>query len=324
MQGSARSAAELGNRNSPAVLIRVSCLSSQREDHAVGKWNIHAEQRKRPLSEHVGEWEKSLKAKGNTEIYAEGQAKHVRAITQAGRFIFWPDLCADRIQHLIADMRKDSDDKTGISARTANAYLQGCKQFCNWMVRNDRAPNNPLSHLTRYNIKTDRRVIRRPLTFDECQRLITTAENGELIYGMTGPERAMLYRVALGTGFRAAELRSLLPSSFDLDSESPTVSVAAAYSKHRKLDIQPISRHLAELLKGFLADKQPGTAVFQPHSDKTADMLRADLEKAGIEPVDGTGNRVDFHALRHTFITLGAQAGIAPKVLMDLARHRTV
>jgi integrase len=33
---------------------------------------------------------------------------------------------------------------------------------------------------------------------------------------------------------------------------------------------------------------------------------------------------LDFHRLRHTFITLGAQTGIAPKVLMDLARHSDI
>lgn len=37
--------------------------------------------------------------------------------------------------------------------------------------------------------------------------------------------------------------------------------------------------------------------------DKTAKMLRADLTDAGIEYRDGSGRVVDFHALRHTFIT---------------------
>jgi integrase len=48
---------------------------------------------------------------------------------------------------------------------------------------------------------------------------------------MTGPDRAMLYRVAVGTGFRANELRSLTPESFDLDANPPKVTVEAAYSK---------------------------------------------------------------------------------------------
>ena len=41
----------------------------------------------------------------------------------------------------------------------------------------------------------------------------------------------MLYAVAMGTGFRAAELASLAPRSFDLDADPHTASVDAAYSK---------------------------------------------------------------------------------------------
>ena len=99
---------------------------------------------------------------------------------------------------------------------------------------------------------------------------------------------------------------------FDLKTDLPTVSVEAAYSKHRKQDIQPISRQLADMLRPFLVHKNPEEPVFSPHSGKTADMLRVDLRAADIDPVDSAGNRIDFHALRHTFITLGAQAGIAP------------
>ena len=37
----------------------------------------------------------------------------------------------------------------------------------------------------------------------------------------------MAYRLALGPGFRAKELRSMTPASFDLDSSPPTVTVTA-------------------------------------------------------------------------------------------------
>ncbi len=313
-----------GCKDKQATAKMASDLDTAGQRGRTGLIDKHAEQRKRPLSEHIEDWEKLLKARGNNERYAEGQAKYVRAMTQGCRFLFWPDLCGIKVQSFVADMRKATTKNDGISARTANGYLQACKQFCNWMVRNDRAPNNPLSHLQRYNIKTDRRVIRRALTFDECQRLLIATQNGGPIFKMTGAERAMLYRVALGTGFRAAELRSLRPANFDLETDLPTISVEAAYSKHRKQDIQPISRQLADMLRLFLVNKDPEEPVFSPHSDKTADMLRADLRAADIDPVDSAGTRIDFHALRHTFITLGAQAGIAPKALMDLARHSDI
>lgn len=46
----------------------------------------------------------------------------------------------------------------------------------------------------------------------------------------------MLYRVASGTGFRANELRSITPESFDLDADPPTITLAAASRKRHRAD----------------------------------------------------------------------------------------
>ena len=133
-----------------------------------------------------------------------------------------------------------------------------------------------------------------------------------------------MYRVALGTGFRVAEIRSLTLQSFSFAGKYPTITVEAAYSKNRTRREQPIAGKLATDLEVFIAGRDPERPVFKPNADKTADMLRADLARAGINAEDSAGNRVDFHALRHTYITLGAKAGIAPKILMDLARHSDI
>ena len=56
---------------------------------------------------------------------------------------------------------------------------------------------------------------------------------------MTGPQRAVLYRLAAESGLRAGELSTLKVKSFDLD--SGTVAVQAAYSKRRRQDILKIT-----------------------------------------------------------------------------------
>src|SRR3954467_3423684 len=53
----------------------------------------------------------------------------------------------------------------------------------------------------------------------------------------------------------------------------------------------------------------------------TAVTLLKDLEKCGIKGVDDQGRHLDFHALRHTFATLLASSGVAPRVAMELMRH---
>ena len=50
--------------------------------------------------------------------------------------------------------------------------------------------------------------------------------------GMTGLDRAWLYRVALWTGFRAAELTSLTPALFRLEAEPPVIFCEASYTNN--------------------------------------------------------------------------------------------
>jgi hypothetical protein len=71
----------------------------------------------------------------------------------------------------------------------------------------------------------------------------------------------MLYRLAVGTGFRANGIRSRTADSFNLDADQPTITIEAAYSKHRRQDAHPIParRDLADLLRPWLADRPAGT-----------------------------------------------------------------
>jgi Phage integrase family len=53
----------------------------------------------------------------------------------------------------------------------------------------------------------------------------------------------------------------------------------------------------------------------------TAVTLLKDLAACGIKAVDEHGRHLNFHALRHTFATMLANAGISPRVAMELMRH---
>jgi hypothetical protein len=53
-------------------------------------------------------------------------------------------------------------------------------------------------------------------------------------------------------------------------------------------------------------------------------MIRIDLTAADIEYEDDRGRVVDFHALRHTFITNLARAGVHPRNAQALAHHSTI
>jgi hypothetical protein len=162
-------------------------------------------------------------------------------------------------------------------------------------------------------------------------------------FRLSGPVRTMAYHVALGTGFRVKELRTLTPVSFDLDGNPPTVKVAAAYSKRRRQDVQPIRRDLADTLRPWLAQYDRDQRLFRlPHN--TSKMLQRDLAAARnswIEEAqtdtekkrrnasdflryeDTAGRVADFHALRHTYISGLVASGASVKTAQELARHST-
>ncbi len=138
----------------------------------------------------------------------------------------------------------------------------------------------------------------------------------------------MLYLLAAYTGLRAAELASLSRSSLRVDGPSPSVRVAAADSKRRRRESQPLRRDVADRLSAWLMQRPklakqdrlwPGS-----WSEDAAEMLRRDLDAAGLPYVDEAGRYFDFHALRHQFISRLAAAGVHPKVAQELARHSTI
>ena len=221
----------------------------------------------KPLVEHLADWKAG----------AAGEGKHgspCRACHQPGRkafnacgFKLWSDISASKLQSHLAGLREDrrkADDtvERGISAQTFNFYLQAVKQFCRWMVRDGRASESALVHLQGLNVKTDRRHDRRALSPDEMRWLLDVTAKAPERYGMTGEARAMLYRLAVETGLRAAELRSLTRGSFNLEGDEPSVTIAAAYAKNRRQDTLPLKPDTAALLATHLAGKMPHAQAF--------------------------------------------------------------
>jgi len=290
---------------------------------AVGLLDRQGAEAAKPLSVHLEDFKASLAAKDNTPGYVALTYSRLAEMVMGCGFKVLGDIRADKVERYLAELRQGTVERPGISHATSNYYLRAIRQFCRWMVQNRRASENPLAHLKRLNVKTDQRHARRALEVDELQGLIDAVRRGVVVYGMEGPERAMLYRLAAETGLRAGELRTLEVG--DLDLHGYKLTVQAGHSKHRQEDVLPLRPQTAQDLRAFLQQRGPSERAFDmPHASNVNRMFREDLEAAGIAYVDDAGRYADFHALRHTFASMLAAEQVHPRVAQKLLRHSTV
>ena len=300
----------------------------------------YAAEERRPLSDHLDEWKAALGARNNTPQYVDQQVTRARTFFARMKAERLSEVTLSRAQAAMTDLRRD-----GRTGRTLNYYAQAAGQFTRWCRRDRRIRENPLEGLTRSQTATDRKYERRALDADELRLLVDAAERGPAFEELDGTSRAMLYRVAGGSGFRASELVSLTPRQFRLDDDPPSIVMPAAKSKRRRDEAQPIQVDLAESLRVWLADHPISDPLWPGKWRKqAAHMIRADLRRAKawwireapsrverrkrreaefLAEEDSGGRLVDFHALRVTYVTLLVKGGASVKVAQELARHST-
>jgi integrase len=148
-----------------------------------------------------------------------------------------------------------TDPRTGKRIASSNHYLRAIKMFTRWMVRDRRTNDDRLAHLFKMNGELDRRRIRRPLSMEGFGYLLEAAYTGPDIQHVAGPDRAVLYIVGACTSYRRNEIGSVTPRSFDFDSDPPTLTVQAGYTKRRRTDILPLRQDFAERMRDWIATK---------------------------------------------------------------------
>jgi len=273
----------------------VADVALRREGIIDAKADTFAEHGKRPLSAHLADWTASLTAKGVTPMHVETVKARARALLARCKAERLKDLSASKVQAVLGELRSD-----GKSVQTVHHYLRAVKQFSRWLYRDGRTREDALAHLQGYNAATDRRYERRALDAAELDRLISAAEQGPTYKRITGRDRAMLYRLASGTGFRASELRALTVADLCLDDDPPCIVLPAKHAKNRQETRQPIRGDLAELWRRWLAVRKSPTScagatisagvvskagenaqrLFPTLPKLTAKMLQSDLRRA--------------------------------------------
>lgn len=302
----------------------------------------------RPLSHLLNEFAQHLVDKGNTEKHIDlyiGRARRVAGLVtgavlteidppktttfarrkeaeatlnevlEAGRL---SDLTPESVQSALSALRA-----AGRSLATCNHHRAAIRGFSQWLWKSGRIGEHLLVGVTGYNAEEDRRHDRRTISVAELRKLIAVAERGPAYRQMTGPDRALCYRLAVATGLRLSEIATITPRAFDWTADPPTTTVRAAYTKNGKTATLPLPPDLVSDLRSRASSMSDDTPLF-PLPDRGADMLKIDLKEAGIPYRDANGLVFDFHSLRAETATLADQAGASPRVVQRLMRHSTL
>jgi len=268
--------------------------------------DTHRDTRDADLKTLVVDYERELLRRGKTKAHADLTGARIRALVGdlAGLTACTPErlrLALERLAHRA---------KRTPTARTINAHRIALNGFFRWLLREGRWHENPVA-ATSPVAAGEPTVRRRALSADEVDALLAAAP----------PERAIVYRFAVTTGLRRKEIASLAWDGVDL--EAGTVLCRASTTKNKREAQLPLVAGTVAALAAWRESRGATlpTAPLFPHVPDM-DEMRADLAAAGIEYENAQG-KVDFHALRGTFVTMLCRADVPLAMAQRLARHCT-
>jgi integrase len=276
------------------------------------------------LADHLIDYESYLRSMKRSDAYIKQSLQQVRDVLNGCGFVLVDDFDGsdDRVMHYLAQVRRG---KKGNNVETSNHYVRAVRAFARWLEK--KVKRLLLRDITILNPETDRRRPRRCLSEKEMWQLVDVVEQStKFVCGLTGRQRALLYRVAIYTGCRASELASLTPRRLSLETAPPTLTLLAGHVKNRREATLPLHPDLVADLRASTHSLGSDDRLWPGAWAKNhcgSEMIKADLAAASIPYRDGL-HVFDFHATRGQYITRLARARVHPKVAQTLARHSRI
>jgi integrase len=196
------------------------------------------------------------------------------------------------------------------SARGANAALQSIGGMLRWAVSGERLPSDAAAGIARV-----REAAREPRWLDrrEIVRALRACRTYDATRSRMGGWLERAVRIALGTGLRRGELRTLAWADVDLDAD--TLRVRPEKAKSRRGRTIPLTRLAREALVATPAAERKGPVV--PEVARYDTALKKALRAADI---DGA----DWHTLRHTYASHMVLRGVPLTAVRELLGHSSI
>lgn len=261
--------------------------------------------KRQPLTELFDEYLESLRKNGRSHDHVRVVKLRFLALAKGCGWTCMADVTARRFMAW-------RNVQTDYQARTLNNYHEAARAFFNWVDRAYEIPN-PLKRIENLAV---------PVKYPQGPRAFTV---GELLglFAVAKPRRLFFYRLMSFTGLRRKEAKRLCWGDVHLD-DKPGLFLRAEATKARRADWLPILRALVPELRAARPENWRANMLVFPRGVADPDTLRRDLVKAGIPLIDKLGRPVGIHTFRRTFISQLQRAGVHPRVIMQLARHKSL
>ena len=271
----------------------------------------------RPLMDQINDFMEMNAANGTGAHFlrlTRGSLVRFATLTKRNH---WSEVTDDDATKFIAALRAE-----GLASGTIAGHRRAIKSFSRWMYESERAPSDQLLTLKpKKNKQSNERVIRRGVLSREQFGTLYKQCRGHW-RRTKAVDRRLVYCLATRCGLRSAEICQLSEASFHLDCAHPFVFLNTNQTKNGEEAKLFLGKKLATQAKKYFAD---GNSLSRLPNKKTlVEMLRYDMKKAGLECDLGNGERIDFHALRHTCGFWLVSEGVNIKTVQSIMRHSTI
>jgi len=207
-----------------------------------------------------------------------------------------------------------------LSPNSFNKYITLFRRMWDVLAEEGRMTENPWTKIRHMALATH---TRRELTVEELAR----------VCGSVTGEMRLLFAVGIYTGLRLGDCAMLEWGAIDLArNRIMTIPRKTARHANGKPVVIPLHPTLAALLAEIPSDARTGyllpelAAMYEHDSGMLSNRIQAVFTRAGIRTqttADGERARVDvgFHSLRHTFVSLSANAGAPLAVVQAIVGH---
>jgi integrase len=260
----------------------------------------------RLLTEHLTEFLAYMKGLNRSASHISHVGTRVRTLITDCGWRYLSDVTAKSFEV----WRQNKSEK--LSIKTRNEYRASMFSMLAWLEENEALSANPFKRVKKTDGRGQETLKRRAATQAEMKSLLSVAGN-----------YAVAYLAAATTGLRRGELSKLEWGDLLLDAAQPVALVRAATTKDRKPAKAYLGRQLVAELKKLHSPGMPSNSLALADRMPTMDEMREHLAAAAIPFKDDQGRRLDFHALRGTYDTNLAIAGVSDAVRMKLMRHKS-